>query len=95
MAYLVKPFQKKDLLPTIEMAVSRFAELVALESEVADLTGRLEARKLVDRAKGVLQSAHGMSEPDAFRWIQRSSMDSRTSMRAVAQAVIDGTRLPD
>jgi response regulator NasT len=95
MAYLVKPFQKKDLLPTIEMAVSRFAELVALENEVADLTGRLEARKLVDRAKGVLQTAHGMTEPDAFRWIQRSSMDARTSMRAVAQGVLDGTRVPD
>jgi response regulator NasT len=94
MAYLVKPFQKKDLLPTIEMAVSRFAELVALEAEVADLTGRLEARKLVDRAKGVLQSQHGMAEPDAFRWIQRTSMDSRVSMRAVAQAVIDGTSVP-
>ena len=94
MAYLVKPFQKKDLLPTIEMAVSRFAELVALEGEVADLTGRLEARKLVDRAKGVLQAAHGLSEPDAFRWIQRTSMDSRQSMRAVAQAVIDGSAAP-
>jgi len=94
MAYLVKPFQKKDLLPTIEMAVSRFAELVALESEVADLTGRLEARKLVDRAKGVLQTAHGLTEPDAFRWIQRTSMDTRQSMRAVAQAVIDGSAAP-
>ncbi|GAC1444038.1 MAG: response regulator [Mycobacteriales bacterium] len=95
MAYLVKPFQKKDLLPTIEMAVSRFAELVALEAEVADLSGRLEARKLVDRAKGVLQSAHGLSEPAAFRWIQRRSMNSRQSMRAVAQGVIDGTGIPD
>jgi AmiR/NasT family two-component response regulator len=94
MAYLVKPFQKKDLLPTIEMAVSRFAELVALEKEVADLSGRLEVRKLVDRAKGVLQSEHAMTEPDAFRWIQRTSMDSRQSMRAVAQGVIDGTNLP-
>jgi response regulator NasT len=94
MAYLVKPFQKKDLLPAIEMAVSRFAEIVALESEVADLTGRLEVRKLVDRAKGVLQGEHGMTEPDAFRWIQRTSMDSRQSMRAVAQAVIEGTAAP-
>jgi response regulator NasT len=95
MAYLVKPFQKKDLLPTIEMAVSRFGELVALEAEVADLSGRLEVRKLVDRAKGVLQGEHGMSEPEAFRWIQRASMDSRRSMRAVAQAVLDGSTLPD
>ncbi|MBK5306937.1 MAG: response regulator [Frankiaceae bacterium] len=95
MAYLVKPFQSKDLLPTIVMAVSRFAELVALEAEVADLTGRLEVRKLVDRAKGLLQTAHGLAEPDAFRWIQRTSMDTRQSMRAVAQAVIDGTAAPD
>lgn len=88
MAYLVKPFQKKDLLPAIEMAVSRFTELTALEREVGDLTGRLEARKLVDRAKGVLQG-QGLSEPEAFRWIQRTSMDSRRSMRAVAQSVVD------
>jgi two-component system, response regulator PdtaR len=90
MAYLVKPFQKKDLLPTIEMAVSRFAEVVALEEEVADLHGRLEARKLVERAKGVLQAEHGMTEPEAFRFVQRTSMDSRRSMRAVAQDVVDG-----
>jgi response regulator NasT len=95
MAYLVKPFQKKDLLPTIEMAVSRFAELTALEAEVVDLTSRLEVRKLVDRAKGLLQAEHGMSEPDAFRWIQRASMDSRRSMRAVALAVLDGSTLPN
>ena len=94
MAYLVKPFQKKDLLPTIEMAVARFAELVALEGEVADLSGRLEARKLVDRAKSVLQTDHALSEPEAFRWIQRTSMDRRASMRAVAQAVLDGTAGP-
>ena len=94
MAYLVKPFQKKDLLPTIEMAVARFAELVALEGEVADLSGRLEARKLVDRAKSVLQTDHGLSEPEAFRWIQRASMDRRASMRAVSQAVLDGTAGP-
>jgi AmiR/NasT family two-component response regulator len=94
MAYLVKPFEKKDLVPTIEMAVSRFAEIVALEGEVADLTGRLEARKLVDRAKGVLQTEHGMTEPEAFRWIQRSSMDQRRSMRTVAQDVVDGVAAP-
>jgi response regulator NasT len=95
MAYLVKPFEKKDLLPAIEMAVSRFAEIVALEGEVADLTGRLEARKLVDRAKGILQSQHGLSEPEAFRWVQRVSMDSRRSMRAVAQDVVDGALQPE
>ena len=91
MAYLVKPFQRKDLLPAIEMAVSRFAELVALEKEVGDLAGRLEARKLVDRAKGVLQTA-GMSEAEAFRHIQRRSMDERRSMREVAQEVLDASR---
>jgi len=90
MAYLVKPFEKKDLVPTVEMAVSRFAEIVALEGEVADLAERLEARKVVDRAKGILQAQRGMSEPEAFRWIQRTSMDGRRSMRAVAQDVVDG-----
>jgi response regulator NasT len=90
MAYLVKPFQKKDLIPTIEMAVSRFQEIVALEGEVSDLTGRLEARKLIDRAKSVLQTDHGMTEPEAFRAVQRASMDQRRSMRAVAQDVLDG-----
>ena len=90
MAYLVKPFQKQDLLPAIEMAASRFSELVTLEREVGDLAGRLEARKLVDRAKGVLQAEHAMSEPEAFRFLQRRSMDTRRSMRAVAQDVLDG-----
>ena len=94
MAYLVKPFQKKDLLPTIEMAASRFAELLALEAEVADLTGRLEARKVVDRAKGVLQAAHAMTEAAAFRWVQRTAMDERRSMRAVAQDVVEGRLAP-
>ncbi len=94
MAYLVKPFQKKDLLPTIEMAVSRFAEIVALESEVTDLHGRLEARKLVDRAKSVLQTDHAMTEPEAFRWVQRASMDQRRSMRTVAQDIVDGLLTP-
>lgn len=90
MAYLVKPFQKKDLVPAIEMAASRYAEIVALEAEVHDLTERLETRKVVERAKGALMRDHGMSEPEAFRWIQRTAMDRRTSMRAVAGAVLDG-----
>ncbi len=90
MAYLVKPFQQKDLVPTIEMAVSRFAETVVLEREVADLHGRLEARKVVERAKGALQADHGMTEPEAFRWLQRRSMDGRTSMRSVAEEVLAG-----
>ena len=88
MAYLVKPFQKKDLVPTIEMATSRFAEIVALEQEVGGLQERLEARKTVERAKGVLMTEHGMAEPEAFRWIQRTAMDRRTTMRAVAEAVL-------
>ncbi len=90
MAYLVKPFHKRDLLPAIEMATSRFAEIKALEQEVSGLRERLEARKLIERAKGSLMSAHGMSEPEAFRWIQRSAMDNRTSMRAVAELVLSG-----
>jgi len=89
MAYLVKPFTKSDLVPAIEMAVSRFQELRALEAEVADLSLRLETRKLVDRAKSVLQTRYGLTEPAAFRWIQKTSMDRRMSMQAVAQAVID------
>jgi response regulator NasT len=88
MAYLVKPFGKSDLLPAIEMAVSRFAELQQLEAEVADLSERLETRKLVDRAKGVLQEKLGLSEPDAFRWIQKTAMDLRLSMREVADGVV-------
>jgi response regulator NasT len=88
MAYLVKPFQKKDLLPTIEMAASRFAEIVALELEVSGLNDRLETRKAVERAKGVLMTEHGMTEPQAFRWIQRAAMDRRTTMRDVAEKVL-------
>jgi response regulator NasT len=89
MAYLVKPFGKSDLMPAIEMAVSRFAELQLLEAEVADLTERLETRKVVDRAKGVLQKELGLSEPDAFRWIQKTAMDLRLSMRQVADGVVE------
>jgi response regulator NasT len=88
MAYLVKPFSKSDLVPAIEMAVSRFSELRMLEAEVADLSERLETRKAVDRAKSVLQEQLSLSEPDAFRWIQRTAMDLRLSMRQVAEGVI-------
>ena len=94
MAYLVKPFTKADLVPAIEMAVSRFAEIRALESEMETLQERLEARKLLDRAKGVLQAEHGLNEPEAFRWIQKTSMDRRMTMRKVAEAVIEGAAAP-
>ncbi|ATL26987.1 response regulator [Streptomyces formicae] len=89
MAYLVKPFSKSDVVPAIEMAVSRFTELKTLEKEVADLSQRLETRKLVDRAKSVLQTEYGLTEPAAFRWIQKTSMDRRLSMQQVAEAVIE------
>ena len=88
MAYLVKPFNKGDLVPAIEMAVSRYAELQMLEAEVADLTERLETRKVVERAKSVLQEQLSLSEPDAFRWMQRTAMDLRLSMRQVAEGVL-------
>ena len=88
MAYLVKPFSQSDLAPAIEMAVSRFAEVAALEAEVADLEERLETRKAVERAKNVLQRDLGLSEPDAFRWIQKTAMDLRLTMRQVADGVI-------
>ena len=91
MAYLVKPFTKTDLVPAIEMAVSRFTEIRALDLEIDTLRERLEVRKLLDRAKGLLQSEHGLSEPDAFRWIQKTSMDRRLTMRKVAEAVIEGS----
>ncbi|MDQ1695777.1 MAG: two-component system, response regulator PdtaR [Frankiaceae bacterium] len=94
MAYLVKPFAKSDLLPTIEVAVSRHTQIAALEAEVGDLQERLETRKIVDRAKSRLQTEHNMSEPEAFRWIQKASMDRRTSMRAVADGVLAGTDSP-
>jgi two-component system, response regulator PdtaR len=89
MAYLVKPFTKADLVPAIAMAVSRFQEVRALEAEVSGLRDRLEVRKLLDRAKGLLQAEHGLTEAEAFRWIQKTSMDRRVSMREVAQAVLD------
>lgn len=88
MAYLVKPFSQSDLVPAIEMAVSRFAEVTLLEREVADLQERLETRKAVDRAKSILQQQLELSEPDAFRWIQKTAMDLRLSMRQVAEGVV-------
>jgi response regulator NasT len=89
MAFLVKPFTPQDLLPAIEIALSRHSQLVALEAEVADLGERLETRKLVERAKGVLSEKMKLTEPEAFRWIQKASMDRRLSMADVARTVLD------
>jgi two-component system, response regulator PdtaR len=89
MAYVTKPFNPADLLPAIHIAISRHEELISLESEIADLNERLETRKLMDRAKGLLQSKMKLSEPDAFRWIQKASMDRRLTMAQVAKAVIE------
>ncbi|MEE6274602.1 response regulator [Georgenia sp. MJ278] len=89
MAYVVKPFTPADLLPAVEIAISRHQEINSLEAEVADLTDRFETRKRVDRAKGLLMTKMGLSEPESFRWIQKTSMDRRLTMREVADAVID------
>jgi AmiR/NasT family two-component response regulator len=91
MAYLVKPFQKSDLVPAIEIAMSRFEQVSALAAEVAELTERLETRKAVERAKGALMTTYGMTEPQAFKWIQRTAMDHRLSMREVADRIIAET----
>jgi response regulator NasT len=88
MAYLVKPFTKADLVPAIEIAISRFQEISALESEVGTLRDRLEVRKLLDRAKGLLQTQRGITEAEAFRWIQKTSMDRRMTMKAVSEEVL-------
>jgi response regulator NasT len=89
MAYVTKPFKPADLLPAIQIALARHEELLSLESEIADLSDRLETRKMMDRAKGLLMSQMKLSEPDAFRWIQKASMDRRLSMAQVAKAVIE------
>lgn len=94
MAYLVKPFSISDLIPAIEVALSRFAEITELEREVADLGERLETRKLVERAKGLLQARHAMTEPEAFSWMQRAAMDRRTSMKRVAEVVLESLDIP-
>ena len=88
MAYVVKPFSINDLTPAIEIAMSRHLQMRSLREEVADLHERLETRKVIDRAKGILMAAMNLSEPEAFSWIQRAAMDRRISMKAVAEAVI-------
>jgi len=88
MAYVVKPFGKDDLVPAIEIAIARYQQILAVEAEVADLEERLESRKVVDKAKGLLQVGLGLTEPEAFRWIQKTAMDLRKSMREVAEGVI-------
>jgi response regulator NasT len=89
MAYLVKPFSPNDLLPAIEIAWSRHQQIVALEAEIADLSERFETRKLVDRAKGLLNEKMNLTEPEAFRWIQKASMDRRLTMHEVALTIIE------
>jgi response regulator NasT len=94
LAYLVKPFQRSELIPAVEVALGRFRELQALHEQAASLEDQLETRKLVDRAKGTLMDHHGMSEADAFRFIQTTAMRERETMKAVAAQVIDGSRTP-
>lgn len=88
LAYVVKPFGPNDLIPAIEVALSRYQQIEALEEEVSDLAERLETRKILDRAKGILNNTMGLPEPEAFRWIQKASMDRRLTMREVAETVI-------
>ena len=95
LAYLVKPFQRSDLVPAIELAVGRFRELRALTEQTKSLEEQLETRKVVDRAKGILMDAHGLTEADAFAFIQKSAMGDRTTMRAVADAILAGTLKPE
>ena len=94
LAYLVKPFQKSDLIPAIEMALGRHAELASLERDVGDLAERLEARKLTDRAKGILQDQHGLSEQESWRFLQTQAMSQRVKMEEVARQVIEGELTP-
>ena len=95
MAYVVKPFTINDLIPAIEIASSRYAQMTALAEEVANLSDRLETRKLIDRAKGILMKALNLSEPEAFSWIQRAAMDRRLTMKEVAMAVISPDAAPE
>ena len=94
LAYLVKPFQKSDLIPAIEVALARHGELTSLERSVGDLEERLEARKIIDRAKGRLMDGHGLSEHDAWRFLQTEAMNRRVKVHRVAEQVVDGTITP-
>src|SRR3954454_3952516 len=94
LAYLVKPFQKSELIPAVEVALGRFQEMKALQDQNLSLSEQLETRKLVDRAKGILMDKHGLSEANAFRFVQKSAMDTRATLKSVAQDVIDGARQP-
>ena len=94
LAYLVKPFQKSDLIPAIEVALGRFAELAALERDVEDLQARLEARKMIDRAKGRLMDDHGLAEQDAWRFLQQQAMANRVKIDEIARRVVDGELTP-
>ena len=95
MAYVVKPFSINDLVPAIEIAISRHKQMKTLESEVADIYERLETRKIIDRAKGILMKAMNLSEPESFSWIQKTAMDRRISMKEVANAIISPEAAPD
>jgi AmiR/NasT family two-component response regulator len=95
MAYLVKPFSKNDLVPAIEVARARFSEMTALDGEVRTLEERLETRKVIEKAKGRLMAERSMTEADAFRWIQRKAMNERTSMKAVAQTILESDTAPE
>jgi two-component system, response regulator PdtaR len=95
MAYLVKPFSKNDLVPAIEVARGRFAEMSALDSEVRTLEERLETRKVIEQAKGRLMAQQGITEAEAFRWIQRTAMNQRTSMKALAQTILTSDDAPE
>ena len=95
LAYLVKPFQRSELVPGIELAIGRFRELQVLADRNRVLEDRLETRKVVDRAKGLLMDSHGMTESDAFSWIQHRAMSDRTTMRGIAEALLDGSLEPE
>jgi response regulator NasT len=95
MAYVVKPFSINDLVPAIEIAISRHKQMKSLESEVTDIYERLETRKVIDRAKGILMKAMNLSEPESFSWIQKTAMDRRISMKEVANAIISPEAAPD